>query len=261
MSFVCFVVQLYSRDLGGEGKPPLLILHGMLGSSRNWLTAGSELAAQYHVFALDLRNHGRSPHAETMSYAEMMEDVVGWLDEQHVGSAALLGHSMGGKTAMLLACRHPERVDRLCVVDIAPRDYYWVAHRTNFAAMNELNLADLHSRAEAEMRLEARVHNWAMRKFLTTNLEQTPEGRWRWQINLSAITAAVPTLEANSLLRSDRYAGPTRFIAGGMSTYIEPADEATIRAHFAHAEIVTIPNSGHNPHMETREAFVHAVLA
>lgn len=255
------MVNLFHRDLGGEGNPPLVILHGMLGSSRNWQTAGTELAQRYHVFALDLRNHGRSPHADTMAYGEMMDDVVGWLDEQHLTSAALLGHSMGGKTAMLLACRHPQRVERLFVVDIAPRDYYWVAHRTNFAAMNELNLGDLHSRAEAEMRLEARVHNWAMRKFLTTNLEQTPEGGWRWQINLPAITRAVPQLEGNALRPEDRFNGRVRFVIGGASNYIEPTDEPIIRRHFPNAELVTIPNSGHNPHMEAREAFVTAILA
>ena len=233
----------------------------MLGSSRNWQTAGADLASRYHVFALDLRNHGKSPHADTMSYEAMMSDVLEWLDEHQLSHATLLGHSMGGKTAMLLACRHPGRVERLFIVDIAPKDYYWVAHRANFAAMNELNLADLHSRAEAELRFEARVPSWPMRKFLTTNLERTEEGQWRWQINLPAITAAVSTLESNSLRSTDRYVGPTRFIAGGKSNYIEPADEPAIRAHFPHAQLMSIAESGHNPHMETREAFVHAVLA
>jgi pimeloyl-ACP methyl ester carboxylesterase len=255
------VVKLFHRDLGGAGKPPLLILHGMLGSSRNWQTAGADLAAAYHVLALDLRNHGRSPHADTMTYAEMAADVRHWMDEHELPAATLLGHSMGGKTAMVLACRHASRVERLIVVDIAPKNYFWVAHRANFAAMNELNLDDLHSRSEAELRFEARVHNWSMRKFLTTNLEQTPEGRWRWQVNLPAITAAVPMLEANSLAADDRYKGPARFIAGGDSNYIEPADELAIRTHFPRAELVSIPGSGHNPHMEARAAFVEAVLA
>lgn len=253
-------VHLFHRELGGAGNPPLVILHGMLGSSRNWQTAGADLTSRYHVFALDLRNHGRSPQAEEMTYAAMMADVLEWMDEHALAKATLLGHSMGGKTAMLLACRQPRRVERLVIVDIAPKNYYWVAHRANFAAMNELNLADLHSRAEAELRFEARVPNWAMRKFLVTNLERTDEGQWRWQINLPAITAAVPTLEANALAPTDRYDGPVRFIAGANSTYIEPADHETIRAHFPRAEIVTVAGSGHNPHMETREPFVAAVL-
>ena len=253
-------MTLFHRDLGGVGKPPLVLLHGMLGSSRNWQTAGADLAAHFHVFALDLRNHGKSPQAETMSYEQMMDDVLEWLDQQSLSSVTLLGHSMGGKTAMLLACRRPERVERLIVVDIAPRDYFWPAHRASFAAMNELNLADLKSRAEAELRFEARVPSWPMRKFLVTNLESAPDGTWRWQINLPALTAALPELEKNPLRDSDRYPGPVRIIAGGKSNYVEAADHRAIQAHFPSAEITTLASSGHNPHMEAREAFVAAVL-
>ena len=251
---------LSHRDLGGAGRPPLLLLHGMLGSSRNWQTAGADLAAHFHAFALDLRNHGRSPHAEAMSYEEMMGDVVEWMEAQAIPAATFVGHSMGGKVAMLLACRQPARVERLVVVDIAPKNYFWPGHRASFAAMNELNLADLKSRAEAEMRFEARVPSWPTRKFLTTNLERGPQGEWSWQINLPVITTALPELEKNPLQPGDRYEGPTRFLAGEKSTYIELEDHEVIRAHFPQAEILTIPGASHNPHMETREAFVAAVL-
>jgi esterase len=250
---------LFHRDLGGAGKPPLVLLHGMLGSSRNWQSAGADLAARFHVCALDLRNHGKSPHASTMTYDEMMHDVLAWLDAQGLGAVTWVGHSMGGKVAMLLACRHPARVQRLVVVDIAPKNYFWTGHRASFAAMNELKLADLRSRAEAEMRFEGRVPQWATRKFLTTNLERGADGSWSWQINLPVLTASLATLEKNPLEPGDRYAGPTRFIAGGKSTYIEPSDEPVIHAHFPQAEILTLPNAGHNPHMETRADFVAAV--
>ena len=251
---------LYHRDLGGAGKPPLVLLHGMLGSSRNWLTAGADLAAHFHVFALDLRNHGKSPHCEAMTYADMMGDLIAWLDQQKLGPVTLVGHSMGGKLAMLTACRHPERVDRLVVVDIAPRKYFWPGHRASFAAMNELELRDLRSRAEAEMRFEARVPSWSLRKFLATNLERSAEGEWRWLINLPVLTHALPELERNPLDVDARFAGPVRLIAGGKSTYIEPADHAVIRMHFPAAEICTLADAGHNPHLETRAAFVAAVL-
>lgn len=194
-----------------------------------------------------------------MSYEEMMGDVLAWLDAQGLARATLLGHSMGGKVAMLLACRHPERVERLVVVDIAPKDYSWIAHRQSFAAMNELKLAELHSRAEAEVRFEARVPSWPTRKFLTTNLERSADGKWSWQINLPAITAALPVLERNSLRAEDRFDGAVRFIAGETSNYIEPEDHVTIRAHFPAAEIRVVAGAGHNPHMEKREAFVAAV--
>lgn len=261
------VVQLFHRDLGGAGRPPLVILHGLLGSSRNWQTAGADLAGApgsppdrgFHVCAPDLRNHGRSPHAPEMDYAAMMEDVLGWLDAQGLDSVTLLGHSLGGKVAMTLACRHPGRVARLIVVDIAPKDYRSEAHRAEFAAMNELRLDTLTSRAEAERRFEARVPDWAMRKFLATNLERTADGRWRWQINLPALTAALPALEKNPLAVNEHYAGPALFVTGGKSRYVRPEDHATIRGHFPAAQIETIAAAGHNPHIEAREEFVRLV--
>ena len=238
----------------------MVVLHGLLGSSRNWLTTGGDLAARYHVMALDLRNHGKSPHADEMTYEAMVADVMAWMDAQGLGRVTLMGHSMGGKTAMLLACRHPERVERLIVVDIAPKDYLSNAHRTEFAAMNELRLESLQSRGEAELRFEARVSDWAMRKFLTTNLERTEAGGWRWQINLPALTAALPEIEGNPLADGDRFAGETLFIAGEKSRYVQAEDRAVIGRHFPQARIEVIAESGHNPHMETRAAFVAAVL-
>ncbi len=252
--------NLFHRDLGGEGRPSLVLLHGMLGSSRNWLSAGADLSAQYHVLAPDLRNHGRSPHDDAMDYDTLVGDVVAWLDGQDLGRVTLVGHSMGGKVAMQLACRHPDRVGGLIVVDIAPRDYYWPGHRASFAAMNELDLRDLRSRAEAELRFEARVTDWALRKFLVTNLERGPDGGWHWQINLPVLTRALPELERNSLRAGDVFSGPTSFITGAKSNYIEPADHAVIRSHFPAASIQTLAGAGHNPHLEARSDFVRAVF-
>lgn len=237
----------------------MLVLHGMLGSSRNWQTAGRDLTAHWHVFALDARNHGRSPHDAAMNYDVLAQDVADWMQAQGMPRATVVGHSMGGKAVMLLACRRPELVERLVVVDIAPKDYFWVAHRGEFAAMNELDLSSLTSRAEAEMRFEARVPSLGMRKFLTTNLERDEAGRWRWIVNLPALTEALPVLEKNSLRDNDRYTGPTVFIAGGRSQYVQPTDHEAIRRHFPAAGIEVIPESGHNPHMETRERFVELV--
>ncbi|MDQ5977259.1 MAG: hypothetical protein QG602_231 [Verrucomicrobiota bacterium] len=253
------MVQIFHNDLGGAGKPPLILLHGLLGSSRNWQTAGKDLAAENHVFALDARNHGRSAHDAAMNYEVLAHDVADWMQAQGLPRATLVGHSMGGKTAMLLACRRPELVERLVVVDIAPKDYFWVAHRGEFAAMNELDLDSLTSRGEAEMRFEARVPNLGMRKFLTTNLDRDEAGRWKWTVNLPVLTKALPGLERNSLAASDRYDGPALFIAGGKSQYVQPGDHAAIRRHFPSARIEVIAESGHNPHMEARERFVALV--
>ena len=254
-------MDLFHRDLGGEGLPPLIILHGILGSSRNWQTAGRDLAARYHVLALDLRNHGGSPHAEEMTYEAMVGDVLAWLDARGLARVSLLGHSMGGKVAMLLACRWPERVERLVVVDIAPRDYEWGGRqRREFAAMNGLDLVGLGSRAEAERRLEAQIPDWALRKFLMTNLERDGDGRWRWTIHLAALTEALPALEKNPLRAEDRFAGPALFVVGGKSPYVQPSDWPAIHRHFPAARIETIPDSGHDPHMQARADFIRLVL-
>ena len=252
-------VKLHYVDLGGEGNPPLLLLHGLLGSSRNWQTTGRDLASLFHVYALDARNHGRSPHDPVTHYEAMVDDVIAWMVARQMPQAVMVGHSMGGKTAMRLACRHSERVARLVVVDIAPKDYFWIAHRGEFAAMNQLELTGLQSRAEAEMRFEAQVPDLGMRKFLTTNLERAEDGRWRWMINLPALTEALPVMEKNSLQPADGFDGPVQFIVGGRSEYVQSADHATIRRHFPLAQIATLAESGHNPHMDAREEFVRLV--
>ncbi len=252
-------VVLYHRDLGGTGRPPLVILHGFLGSSRNWQTAGAALAGWFHVRALDLRNHGRSPHASEMSFPALVDDVRAWLDEQRLADATVLGHSLGGKVAMALACHHSRRVARLVVVDIAPKAYPGYAQRSEVAAMNELRLDDLHSRAEAELRLEARVPNFAMRRFHATNLDRDAGGRWRWAINLPVLTSTLPDLVQNPLGPGDRFDGPARFILGGKSGFVAPEDHAVIRRHFPRAEIDVLADSGHNPHLEVRDRFVELV--
>ncbi len=251
-------VPLFARDFGGEKDPPYVILHGMLGSSRNWLTVGRELAAERRTFALDLRNHGQSPHAEDMSYGAMAADVTAWLEARAIGTADFIGHSMGGKVAMLLACRHPARVRRLVVVDIAPKPYSWPAHRAEFSAMSGIDLAALKTRAEAERLLEGAVPGWPMRKFLVSSLERTPAG-WQWQFNLPGIQAALPELERNPLEPGDRFDGPSLFITGGASRYVRPDDREGIRAHFPAARIETLADAGHNPHIDSREAFVAAL--
>jgi len=252
-------MRLFHRDLGTAGLPPLVILHGLLGSSRNWQTAGRDLASRYHVYALDLRNHGGSPHSAEMSYAAMLADVLEWFDAHNLTKATVMGHSMGGKVAMLFACRHPERVERLIVVDTAPRAYRSPGLEAQFAAMAALPLDTLRSRADAEERLEGSVPDWTVRRFLTTNLTQDSDGRWRWLVNLPVLHAALVELGKNPLVPADRFVGPALFVAGGKSRFLLAGDHAPISGHFPNARFDVIPGAAHNPHSETREAFVRAV--
>ena len=179
---------------------------------------------------------------------------------QGLAKATIVGHSMGGKTAMLLACRHPARVERLVIVDIAPKDYNWAAHRAEFLAMAELDLGSLQSRAEAEMRFEARVPHLGTRKFLATNLARHEHGPWHWAINLPVLTESLRVMEKSSLPPDDRFTGPTLFVLGGRSHYAEDSDHELIRKHFPAARIEVIADSGHNPHMDHREEFVRLVV-
>lgn len=253
------MVPLFHRDFGGAGKPPLLLLHGLLGSSRNWQTVGADLAATYHVLALDLRNHGLSPHDDAHDYDAMERDLAAWMDAQGMMSATILGHSMGGKAAMAFACRRPGRVDALVVVDIAPKTYTLDQHDENFAAMNALDLAALKSRQEAEAFLTTRIKDWAMMKFIATNLERAADGKFFWRVNLAVLTRELRTMGRTPFGPADAFKGPTLFVLGGKSRYVKPEDHAAIHAHFPQAKIETIANSGHNPHIEARTEFVEVL--
>jgi pimeloyl-ACP methyl ester carboxylesterase len=232
----------------------------MLGSSRNWQAAGKDLAARYRVLAPDLRNHGASPHSEEMTFDAMAGDVLAWMDSHALERISLMGHSMGGKVAMVLACRHPERVQRLILVDIAPKDYPWRGREREFAAMNALDLRNLRLRAHAERSFEAYVPNPEMRRFLATNLERVDGGGWKWAVNLPALAAALPVLEKNPLGPGDRYTGPTLVLSGARSSYVRPEDGPLFAAHFPDAKFAVIESAGHNPHAEAREKFVQAVF-
>ncbi len=253
------VLKLHHRDFGGAGRPPLVVIHGLLGSSRNWQTVGADLSGQRHVLALDLRNHGLSPHADNHDFATMEADVLRWMDAQKIDRAAVMGHSMGGKVAMALACHHPERVERLVSVDIAPRDYDASKFRGILDAMLAIQPETLASRAEAEEQLAATVKDWAMIKFLTTNLERGEDGRFQWRVNVAALHAELDEIARTSLTPDDHYDGPTLFVIGGYSRHVREEDRPEIAVRFPQSRIVTVAESGHNPHIEARAAFVEAV--
>ena len=253
------VLPLVARELGGTGSP-IVILHGLLGSSRNWQSAGVALAASGHrVIGLDLRNHGISPWDDDCTYESMAEDVRAFLHKENLDSVHLVGHSMGGKIAMRLALSYPEIVSRLTVVDIAPRNYTDRV-RVEFTAMNSIDLTKIKSRRDAENQLMDTITDWGMRQFILTNLNSDENGVWKWTVNREALTQSLQSILDFPINENETFTGPTRFIRGGKSNYITDADTILIKKHFPAADWVTLPESGHNPHFDSRTGFVDAVI-
>jgi pimeloyl-ACP methyl ester carboxylesterase len=245
----------------GEGSP-LAILHGLFGSGRNWAGVAQRLAARHRVIALDLRNHGASPWADTMDYAEMAEDVRARLHAVGHRRFTLVGHSMGGKVAMVLALAQGAEVERLVIVDIAPVAYQ--AHQLGYVrAMRALDLGGIQRRAEADVGLAPAVGDAAERAFLLQNLvfpSAATGGKARWRLNLAAIERAMPRLAGfPALPPGAAYPGPALFVAGGRSDYLPPGHEPEIRRRFPNARIARIADAGHWLHAEQPQAFLDIV--
>ncbi len=248
--------SLASKHFGTVGKPPFVILHGMLGSSRNWGAIGKALSDVWDVYALDLRNHGDSPWADEMSYSSMGDDVRRWIDERGFSSVCLLGHSLGGKVAMKLATDTPEYVQSLVVVDISLRRAKprWDRELT---VLRNLPLATMESRKEAESILEEeKIGDWAFRKFLLTNLERIEEGGFRCKANLPVIHANLTRIFEPPLEDDDRFTGPTLVIRGDESKFLAEEDKLLYERHFSELRWETVRGAGHNVHAEQPEQFL-----
>ena len=237
----------------GQG-PPLVLLHGLFGSARNWGAVQRALAADYRVVALDLRNHGASSHAPGMAYAAQAEDVAETLAALGIESAVVLGHSMGGKVAMMLALTRPELVERLIVADIAPLPYP-PALRATVGAMQAVPLHPGLTRQEADKALRAAVPEAPIRSFLLQNLrfEATPPA---WRIGLIEIAAAMPEIEDFAPPPGARFEGPALAMAGALSPYIRTEDHAAFRALFPRISFASIARAGHWLHAENPEGFL-----
>jgi len=252
-------MKLFHREFGDASSPTVIVLHGLLGSSRNWQGAGSDLGKRFHVNCLDLRNHGKSPHASPHSYDAMRDDVLAWMDDHGIDACHLMGHSMGGKLAMKIACEQADRVDKLVVVDIVPKTYPG-SHDSEYEAMKAIDLEALASRKEADDLLENSVPDWGKRQFLLTNLVRDEKRKgFRWTANLDALEARQREIEASPVGPQDRFEGPTLFLMGGRSRYSEPSDYPRLAQMFPNSAVEVMPESGHNPHFEFREEFVSLV--
>ncbi|WP_291295665.1 alpha/beta fold hydrolase [Elioraea sp.] len=241
----------------GDG-PPLLVLHGLFGHGGNWGGIAKHLAARHRVLLADLRNHGASPHDARMDYPAMAGDIAALISGQGV-PMTVLGHSMGGKAAMLLALTEPALVSRLVVVDIAPRRYP-SAFAPYAAAMAAIPLRPDLRRTEADATLRAAVPDAGVRAFLLQNL-RFGEGAPSWRCNLPVIAASLDAISDFPALADDaRWEGEALFIGGENSTYIDAAGRAAALARFPAAAFAVIPDAGHWVHAEAPEAFLRAIL-
>ncbi len=229
----------------------------MLGSSRNWTGTGKALGELFHVHAVDLPNHGHSPRMPRAPVAAMAASVLEWMDAIDLDRVTLMGHSLGGKVAMRLAVDHAPRVERLFVLDIAPKAYPVDSAIPD--ALLALDLSRVGTRAEAEAALEPAIPSQKTRWFLLTNLSRQDDGSYAWDVPLETIRDHMAVWNPTTLGPGDVYAGPTLFVAGGRSDYLTRSDFASARAHFPHAELVVLPDVGHNVHIDGGQAFLDAV--
>ena len=251
------IMLLAHKFWGKRDSRPVIILHGLLGSSQNWSGIGRALERSFAVFAVDLRNHGNSPHVKGMSFSAMAKDVKTFMEEQGLVRATLIGHSLGGKVAMRFAMDYPDCVENLIIVDIAPKAYQ-LHHAKAFRAMNALNLDTIQSLREADLFLQEWVPDVAMRQFLLTNLKRQ-KGGFEWRIHLKELTTHLSDICKNPLLPKEDFTGATLYIAGGRSNYVSAHDRHVIVSHFPDAKISWIDLAGHNPHVECKDAFVDEI--
>ncbi|MEN0004603.1 MAG: alpha/beta fold hydrolase [Bacteroidota bacterium] len=248
-------MNLNFKELG-QG-PPLVVLHGLFGMLDNWQTLAKRFAQHHTVYLVDQRNHGRSPHASPMDYPTMAEDLHDFLVDKWIHHAHILGHSMGGKTAMEFALQYPDMVDQLIVVDIAPKAYQG-GHQVIFDALLALDLSQVKSRSDASTFLESRIEEVGVRQFLLKNLSRAKEGGYRWKMNLPVIHEHYPSILAT--IEPDRtFEGETLFIRGGQSNYVQANDFPTISSFFPKAQVVTVEQAGHWVHAEAPEALLQHV--
>lgn len=248
-------ISLFFRQVG-EGHP-IVLLHGVFGSSDNLVTVSRSLADRgYQVFALDARNHGQSPRTDEFDYPSMALDVEHFLIENGLDNVTLVGHSMGGKVAMQYVSTY-HRARRLVVVDIAPK-HYPVHHDHIMEALQSVPLATLSSRKEAEDHLARFIPKAEERQFILKNLYRREDGSFDWRIHVEVLAREIHQV-GRDVLPSGIYELPSLFLVGSDSSYILPEDHATIQRFFPEAHIQTINGAGHWVHAQQPVAFVDAI--
>jgi pimeloyl-ACP methyl ester carboxylesterase len=265
-------VKLNFRKLGSG--PAFVILHGLYGASDNWISIAKKLEERFTVYIPDLRNHGHSPHATTHTFQDMTDDLFRFFNDHAITEATILGHSMGGKLAMMFAAEYPELVKSLIVADIAPKSYNSVnqtiksvlQHELILELMEELNLVAVGSRKEIDQFLSGKLHDPSLRQFLIKNIHRNKEGYFEWKINVPVLKYGLRsiTTEVNSEWFTDRQPilnYPVTFIRGLNSDYISDSDIPAIKTIYPEARVIDIPDAGHWLHAEQPEMFINALLS
>lgn len=247
-------MRLHYQSIG-QG-PPLVILHGLFGSADNWRSIAKALSSERRVISVDLRNHGRSFHHPQQTFDLMAEDLLNLLDDLGLSAIDLLGHSLGGKTAMQFAQSFSDRLSRLIVVDIAPRKYV-DEHSVIFKALLALDLSKFSSRTEISEALSDTLPDPLVRQFLLLNLQKT-EKDFSWRINLQALFCSYPGL-LQSVEPIEAVEVPSLFISGEKSNYVTDNDWQQIKSFYPNAEHVVIDNAGHWVHAEKPDIFIQQV--
>ena len=252
--------MILHSSITGSGKP-FVILHGFLGMGDNWKTLANQFAeAGYQMHLVDQRNHGRSFHSDTFNYEVLAEDLKNYCQEHDLKDIVLLGHSMGGKTAMLFAMRYPEYINKLIIADIAPK-YYAPHHQQILKGLTALseNHEARTSRGNADDFLKEYISDWGTRQFLLKNLYWQKDKTLALRVNLPVLQKEVEAI-GEGLPTQTVYEGATLFLNGLKSDYITEDDKPLIKAHFPEAEIIGIEKAGHWLHAENPKDFYAEVM-
>ncbi|PID89584.1 MAG: alpha/beta hydrolase [Bacteroidia bacterium] len=264
-------MELFFRKLGSGY--PLIILHGLYGSSDNWIQIGKKLAEYFEVYLVDQRNHGKSPHHEQHNYNVLVEDLYDFIKQNNIGKAVLIGHSMGGKTVMNFATKYPHLIGKMVVVDISPRTYrnctkykhVETEHHKIIEALESIDLQKYTKRSDILQDLSGKLDSLELRQFLLKNVKRSQDKKFYWGINLQAIKANL--CEIFSGIEISRFennkgisAFPALFVKGANSAYINEADKADIKTIFPFAKIQTLKDCGHWLHAEKPEEFIKLIL-
>lgn len=251
------LMQLATTIYGSETSSAVIVLHGLFGSRENWHSVCQCLASAFRIIAVDLRNHGESPHSMEMDYPVMAEDVFELIRQENLGKVQVIGHSMGGKVAMQLALAHPTDIESMISVDVGPQAY-GPRHQDILCALLGLHLEEFKTRTEIEAALAGHIPDLPTRRFLLKGLRREADGTFRWRTGLKEIEANYPHLN-EAIQASEPFPGRALFVRGEYSDYIDNAELPVLQNLFPNAELATVPRAGHLIHVDQFDQLVAIV--